>query len=86
MTEEEEFYTYKGAARRADRSISTIMRWAREWAAAGELHTDAEGRRIVAHSTLMRTLAAKLETNTAHQRKLARILREHAAGAPADPT
>ncbi len=85
MSEQEIFYTYRGAAERVDRDVRTIQRWAREWEAHNELGTDDEGRRVVAHSTLMRTLAAKLEANSAHQRKLARILREHADGAPSDP-
>lgn len=86
MSEQEIFYTYQGAAERVERDVRTIRRWAQKWEAEGELLTDAEGRRVVAASVLMRTLAEKLEANTAHQRKLARILREHAAGTSQGPT
>lgn len=70
------FYTYRGAAQKVGRDVSTVRRWAVEWEANGELGTDSEGRRIVSHQVLMRTYREKLDANSAHQRKLARILRE----------
>lgn len=63
----EPHFTYRGAAKRVGRSIITIKRWRRN---GMPMSFDAEGRRIVAESTLLATFRACLAADPIHQARL----------------
>jgi len=63
---EEIFYTYKGAAQRARRSVRTIKEWRRD---GMKMTTDSKGRRVVSHTVLLATLREKLENDPVHQQR-----------------
>ncbi|WP_232225398.1 hypothetical protein [Leucobacter salsicius] len=65
------WYTYRGAAARAERSVRSIKRWVREGMAAG---WDDEGRRIIREDLLLAELRRRLDANPAHQYRIRREL------------
>jgi hypothetical protein len=62
-----EHLTYRDAARRVRRSVRTIKRWRR---GGMPMTFDAQGRRVVELSTLLRWWRARMTADPVHQARL----------------
>jgi hypothetical protein len=70
-----EWYTYRGAAKEAKKSVRAIKRWR---AQGMPMTFDGHGRRVVEREVLFAWKRAKLQANPAHQQKMRRMRREGA--------
>lgn len=69
--ESEQWFTYRGAAVRVDRSIRTVKRWVREGMPAG---WDDQGRRIVREDVLLAELRRRLDAWPPQQYRIRRAM------------
>lgn len=66
MQPEEEWFTYRGAARRVGRSVRTIKQWRRE---GMPMQHDQDGRRIVNRTDLLAEYRRRLRNWPIHQQR-----------------
>ena len=67
----EQWFTYRGAAIRAGRSVRTMKRWVRDGMAAG---WDDQGRRIVREDVLLAELRRRLDAWPPHHYRIRRVM------------